>query len=54
MSPEDKEADLKMYLDEMLKYSKEEFKARWGHAPLVMEKYDILYGIIAEKLEVEL
>lgn len=54
MSPEDKEADLKMYLDEMLKYSKEEFKVRWGHAPLVMEKYDILYGIIAEKLEVEL
>lgn len=53
-SPADKDADLKMYLDEMLKYPKDVFKERWGHAPLVMEKYAILYGIIAEKLEVEL
>lgn len=53
-SPENKDADLKMYLDEMLKYPKDVFKSRWGHAPLVMEKYAILYRIIAEKLEVEL
>ena len=53
-SPKDKDQDLKMYLDEMLKYSKEKFKERWGHASLVMEKYDILYKIIAEKLEVKL
>lgn len=53
-SPENKDDDLNMYLDEMLSYSKTEFKTRWGHAPLVMEKYDILYGVIAEKLEVEL
>lgn len=53
-SPENKDTDLKMYLDEMLKYPKDVFKSRWGHAPLVMEKYAILYRIIAEKLEVEL
>lgn len=53
-SPKDKDQDLKMYLDEMLKYSKAKFKERWGHASLVMEKYDILYKVIAEKLEVEL
>lgn len=53
-SPENANDDLQMYLDEMLNYSKKEFKSLWGTSALVMEKYDILYEIIAEKLEVEL
>lgn len=53
-SPKDKDDDLKMFLDEMLKYSKEQFTTRWEHAPLVMEKYNILYKVIAENLKVKL
>lgn len=34
--------------------SDEVFREQWGTYPLVMEKYEVLYEIITEKLGVEL
>lgn len=53
-SPEDSEDDLIGYISEMLNYTREEFEQTWGNSPLVMEKYEILYDIVANKLGVEL
>ena len=39
---------------EMLRLSRDEFEELWGDCPLVMEKYEILYDIVANKLGVEL
>lgn len=54
MAPGDNEDDLNGYISEMLKYTREEFKQLWGHSPLVMEKYEILYEIVANELGVNL
>ena len=53
-TPNDKENDLTGYISEMLKWSPEEFKEKWGGSPLVMQKYNILYEIIVNELGVEL
>lgn len=53
-TPKDTGEDLSLYLDEMLKYPRAEFQARWAKSPLVLKKYDILYKIIRDELGVEL
>lgn len=53
-SPKNPDADLDMYLMEMLKYPRKEFLARWEGSPLVIKKYEILYAIIRDELGVEL
>jgi len=53
-TPEDEERDLVTYIAEMLNHSRNEFEELWGNSPLVMEKYEILYSIVAEELGVEL
>lgn len=54
MSPRKNETDLVLYITEMLRLSRDEFEELWGDCPLVMEKYEILYDIVANKLGVEL
>lgn len=54
VTPYDYNNDLINYVEEMLKYNKEEFEMLWGHSPLVMKKYDVLYDLIKNKLGVEL
>ena len=38
----------------MLATQEETFRKQWGAYPLVMQKYEVLYKIITEKLGVEL
>lgn len=47
-------AELGIFLDEILNTNREEFIRRWGTSPLVMQKYDILYKIIKEQMDVDL
>lgn len=54
MSPENKDDDLSSFLTIVLATPREEFIKLWGASPLVMQKYEILYGIIAGQLGVEL
>lgn len=54
MSPRKNEIDLVLYITEMLRLSRDEFEELWGGCPLVMEKYEILYDIVVNKLGVEL
>lgn len=54
LSPSNNEKDLVLYITEMLRLSRDEFEELWGGCPLVMEKYEILYDIVANKLGVEL
>lgn len=53
-TPENTESDLNLYLEEMMKYPRKEFLARWTGSPLVLKKYEILYAIIRDELGVEL
>ncbi|MDE5611218.1 MAG: hypothetical protein K2I90_04275 [Odoribacter sp.] len=53
-SPADQETDLECYVKVMLVTSDKDFREQWGSCPLVMQKYEILYKIIKEKLGVEL
>lgn len=53
-TPYDFSNDLLNYVEEMLKYNKQEFEELWGESHLVMKKYGILYEIIKNKLGVEL
>lgn len=53
-TPQNTENDLTYYLEEMLKYSREEFLERWESSPLVLKKYEILYAVIRDELGVEL
>lgn len=52
--PHNKERDLQCYIKVMLATPDKDFREQWGAYPLVMEKYEILYKIIKEKLGVEL
>ncbi len=52
--PEDEEEDLKLFVREMLRFSKEDFEKLWGDYALVMQKYDILYDLLANELGVKL
>ena len=54
MTPSTTEADLDAYVEKMLSMSKTDFEALWGTSPLVMEKYNILFDILVNKLEMEL
>lgn len=54
MSPEDDDDDLSSFLTVVLATPREEFIRLWGASPFVMRKYEILYGIIAGQLGVEL
>ena len=53
-TPENTDEDLGLYLEEMLKYPREEFLKRWETSPLVLKKYEVLYKIIRDELGVEL
>lgn len=46
--------ELGLFLDEILTTNREEFTRRWGTSPLVMKKYNILYKIIKEQMDVDL
>lgn len=52
--PKDEEDDLKVFVKEVLRYSQSDFKKLWGNYPLVMQKYEILAGIIVDELGIEL
>ena len=52
--PKDEEDDLKVFVKEVMRYPKKDFEAIWGDYPLVMQKYEILSGIIIDELGVEL
>lgn len=52
--PKDEEDDLKVFVKEVMRYPKKDFEAIWGDYPLVMQKYEILAGIIVDELGVEL
>lgn len=52
--PKDEEDDLKVFVKEVMSYSIKDFKAIWGEYPLVMQKYEILSGIIIDELGIEL
>jgi len=53
-SPATTNEDLVLFIKELLQYSREEFEELWGTCPLVMEKYEILYDVITNKIGVEL
>ncbi len=53
-TPDDREKDLVAFISEMLSLSREEFEEKWGISTLVMQKYEILYEIVANELGVEL
>ena len=51
----DKKRDLECLVKvKMSNGSDEVYREQWGTYPLVMEKYEVLYEIITEKLGVEL
>ncbi len=54
MTPTSQEADLELYLSAMLYLGAETFEARYCNAPLVAEKYNLLYDYIVNTLRVEL
>lgn len=53
-TPYDTQKDLDCFVKVILSVSDEVFRKQWGTCPLVMEKYEVLYRIITEKLGVEL
>lgn len=53
-TPDNENDDLNSYLVEMLRWPRATFISLWGDYPLVMKKYEILYDVIANKMEVEL
>ena len=53
-TPWDANEDLKSFIKIMLATPEATFREQWGSYPLVMEKYEILYKIVTEKLGVEL
>lgn len=53
-SPDDVEEDLGYFVDTILEIGEEEFKARYGVSPLVMEKYGIIADFITTELGVRL
>lgn len=52
--PKDEEDDLKVFVKEVMRYSQKDFGVIWGNYPLVMQKYEILSGVIMDELGVEL
>lgn len=46
--------ELDIFVTEILQTNREEFTRRWGTSPLVMKKYDILYKIIKEQMDIDL
>ena len=54
-TPYDTQRDLECFVKVILATGSDEvFREQWGTYPLVMEKYEVLYEIITEKLGVEL
>ena len=53
-TPNSNERDLETYIGEMIKYPKAQFEVYWGAFPLVMKKYNILYGILVNRFGIEL
>ena len=53
-TPYDPNEDLVTFVKVMLNSSDEVFRKQWGSYPLVIEKYEILYKIITEKLGITL
>lgn len=53
-TPYDPNEDLVNYIKVILNSSDELFRKQWGSYPLVIEKYEILYQIITEKLGIKL
>lgn len=53
-TPKNTDMDLELYLEEMMKYPRQDFLKRWESSPLVIKKYEVLYAIIKEKLGIEL
>jgi len=53
-TPRDTKEDVELYVKVMLATQEETFRKQWGAYPLVMQKYEVLYKIITEKLGVEL
>ena len=54
-TPYDTQRDLECFVKVILATGSDEvFREQWGTNPLVMEKYEVLYEIITEKLGVEL
>jgi len=54
LAPATTDEDLVTFITEILRWSREEFEELWGECPLVMEKYEILYDVITNKIGVEL
>ena len=52
--PMDKTDDLRVFVKEVMRYSPDDFRKYWGEYPLVMQKYEILAGIIENELGIEL
>lgn len=53
-SPYDADADLKLFIDEMLRYNRADFEKYWGAYPKVMQKYKILYQFIEKEFQIKL
>ena len=53
-TPRTVSADLKQFLDQMLRFSREEFEFYWGNYTLVMKKYNILRDLIENEIGVKL
>lgn len=53
-SPANSEEDLAKYIEEILRYSKEEFLQLWSESPLVLKKANIIYDIIENELQFKL
>lgn len=54
MPPTDPEDDLRVFVQEVMRYPRSEFERIWGGYPLVMQKYMILTDIIENELGVKL
>ena len=53
-APEDAGKDMQYFVRTILSSSDAEFRAEWGDYPRVMQKYEILYRLLTEKLGLEL
>lgn len=53
-SPDNADEDLEYFVSAILGQGKELFTSRYGHCPLVMQKFQILYDFMIEELELEL
>ncbi len=53
-SPLNADEDLELFIEEILRFSKDDFLDIWGNSPLVIKKANILYKIIEEELEFNL